>query len=353
MIYAQPSSELNSNFTFSKFVVGPCNRMPHAVAVAAAERPGETYNPLYIHGASGLGKTHLLQAICSHILQQNSTKHIEYLPCDAFVNTFIAAVEKNQLPAFRRRFRSLDTLIIDDIQFLANKERTPEEFFHTFNSLFNKGHQIIISGDRSPSEIPTLHHRLLSRFNWGMVARMESPTYETRVAILRRKAKTYQMAIPDEVIHFIANHAIQSIREIEGCMVKIMGLGHLTGRSLSLNLAREMFAQNPYAIEESSSEQRAKVTMESIISEISHQYSVKLAELQSKRRSRFVAFPRQICMHLARKLTGHSLKEIGGFLGGRDHTTVLYADGKIARLRTVDIELNDTLDRISNKLRLG
>lgn len=335
---------LNDNYTFDHFVTGPCNRLPHAACVAVAESPGRVYNPLFVHGSVGLGKTHLLQAICHHIRARQPSAKILYLSCETFTNHFIEAIERGALHQFRYRYRHVDVLVIDDIQFLGARERSREEFFHTFNTLFQSQKQIILSADESPHDIPSLEDRLVSRFNWGLVARLDPPCLETRMAIVSKKAKLRCAEIPEDVIHLIAASVDSSIRELEGALTRVLAVAQQYGGIVDLQVAREALAQNGPT-------RSRKVTISDIFQTVTDRYDVRLTDLQGKRRHRSLAFPRQICMYLARELTPLSLEEIGGHFGGRDHTTVLHAIRTITEQRGVDKELEANLRQMTDTLR--
>ncbi len=346
----RPASEarlpLNPSYTFDHFVVGPSNRLAHAAALAVAEAPAQAYNPLFLHGAVGLGKTHLLQAICHHMLARAPRTDILYLSCETFVNNFITALKSGSLDAFRRRHRNVGILLVDDIHFLANKESTQEEFFHTFNELFDANRQIILSSDSSPMDIPTIEDRLVSRFKWGLVAKIDKPNLETRVAILKQKAELRGSVISDEVLAFVAKAVDTNIRELEGAVTKLIGSATLTQRRIDMALAREVFS-------DLLTEKRRHITIEDIQGAITARYSVKLSDLQSKRRSKSVTLPRQVCMFLARGLTDYSLEEIGGYFGGRDHTTVMYACDQIGSRVKRDTEFARMIDETTLQLRSG
>jgi chromosomal replication initiator protein len=319
---------LNPDYVFENFVTGPCNRLPHAASVAVSSEPGKAYNPLFIHGGVGLGKSHLLQAVCQKVLETNADARILYLSCDSFINQFISAVEQGDMNTFRHRYRHVDVLVIDDIHFLAGRDRTQEEFFHTFNTLYQGHKQIILSADCPPSEIPELEERLVSRFNWGLVARIEKPCYETRVAILKKKSKMRGLSLPEDVICYIAAKVENNTRELEGAITKIQGMGLLQDGRIDLDLAKQ-------ALGESSAPEQTRVTIQMIFDAVTKYYNVRLSDLQSKKRHKSIAFPRQVCMYLARRHTRYSLEEIGGYFGGRDHTTVLHA------VRTVTADVKD------------
>jgi len=333
---------LNKLYTFAHFVTGPCNRMAHAAAVAVAEAPGQAYNPLFLHGNVGLGKTHLLQAACQRALEAGKVERVLYLSCESFTNDFINAVQRGALDSFRYRYRHVDLLVIDDIQFLAERDRSQEEFFHTFNTLYQMQKQIILSADSPPTAIPSLEERLVSRFGWGLVALMEKPCFETRMAILRQKAELRGLELDDEVVYFIASRVDSNIRELEGAINKVESLARLAGGAITLALARQGLGEQPPARE---------IAIPEIQEAVMRRYNVRLADLQSRKRSKSISLPRQVCMYLARQLTRHSLEEIGGFFGGRDHTTVLHATKTIGQQRQADVELHATLEEISGELR--
>ncbi len=322
---------LNPDYAFEQFVTGPCNRLAHAASVAVGEQPGKAYNPLFVHGGVGLGKTHLLQAVCQKVLERQPDSRILYLACDTFINQFMAAIESGEMHQFRNRYRHVDVLVIDDIHFLAGRDRTQEEFFHTFNTLYQGHKQIILSADCPPSEIPELEERLVSRFNWGLVARIEKPCYETRMAILQKKARMRGLTLPDDVVCYIAAKVENNTRELEGAITKIQGMSLLQNGRIDLELAK-------MALGESASTDPKRVTIQQIFDAVTKYYGVRLSDLQGKRRHKSIAFPRQVCMFLARKHTRYSLEEIGGYFGGRDHTTVLHA------VRTVDADMKSSPD---------
>src|SRR5579862_7651763 len=317
---------LNPDYVFENFVTGPCNRLPHAAAVAVGEQPGKAYNPLFIHGGVGLGKSHLLQAVCQKVLEREPDSRILYLSCDTFINQFITAVETGDMNQFRHRYRHVDVLVIDDIHFLAGRDRTQEEFFHTFNTLYQGHKQIILSADGPPSEIPELEERLVSRFNWGLVARIEKPCYETRLAILQKKARLRGLTLPEDVACYVAAKVENNTRELEGAITKIQGMAMLQNGLIDIELAKA-------ALGESLTAEQRRVTIQNISDLVTKYFNVRLSDLQSKKRHKSIAFPRQVCMYLARRHTRYSLEEIGGYFGGRDHTTVLHA------VRTVDHDM--------------
>ncbi|MCC6579361.1 MAG: chromosomal replication initiator protein DnaA, partial [Phycisphaeraceae bacterium] len=315
---------ISPDYSFENFVTGPGNDLAYAAAVAVANNPGTAYNPLFIHGGVGLGKTHLLQAIAQAMLSKTPNRQVCYLSCETFVNQFLDCVQRGQMSHFRHRYRYVDLLVIDDIQFLASRERTQEEFFHTFNALYQSNRQIVLSSDRAPSEIPKLEERLVSRFGWGLVATISRPDYETRVAIVRAKAKVRGLAIPDDVISYIATKIDTNARELEGALTTIQGHAALQSVNIDMTLAQKALG------EPDQHAGRSQITLQHIIDAVTGFYNVKLSDLQSKRRHKSITEPRQVCMWLARKRTRFSLEEIGGYFGGRDHTTVMHS------IRTVD-----------------
>ena len=343
---ADAPQPLNPDYVFENFVTGPCNRLPHAASVAVADQPGKTYNPLFIHGGVGLGKTHLLQAVCQRVLEKWSEARILYLSCDSFINQFINSVESGDMNQFRYRYRNVDVLVIDDIHFLAGKDRTQEEFFHTFNTLYQSHKQIILSADAAPSEIPELEERLVSRFNWGLVARIEKPCFETRMAILQKKARLRGLTLPDDVVEYIALKVENNTRELEGAITKIQGMSLLTNGKIDLELAKA-------ALGDTNSAEQRRVTIQQILDNVTKYYNVRLSDLQSKRRHKSIAFPRQVCMYLARRHTRFSLEEIGGYFGGRDHTTVLHAVRTISRDVEQDREIARQVGHIESQITGG
>jgi chromosomal replication initiator protein len=327
---------LNPKYTFDNFVVGPCNRFAHAAAMGAAEQPGKAYNPFFLHGSVGLGKTHLLQSLCFTILARNPKAQILYLSCETFVNHFINALENGDIQKFRHKYRNVDVLVVDDIQVLANKERTQEEFFHTFNTLYQQQKQIVLSSDSPPKDIPTLQERLVSRFRWGLVTEIEPPCYETRMAILKRKSRERGRELPDDVASLLAERIESNIRELEGAVTKLLGFANVSGAALTEAFARDVLRDLFTA--------RKQQGMEDILALVTQHFDVKLSELQSKRRTNAVVLPRQVAMYLARRITRHSLEEIGGYFGGRDHSTVLYAVDKVGLLVQEDPALREVVD---------
>jgi chromosomal replication initiator protein len=337
----QESSELllNQKYTFETFVVGSSNQFAHAAALAVAEGPSRTYNPLYLYGGVGLGKTHLMCAIGHRVKERNRHLRLCYISAERFMNELINAIRYEQTLAFRDRYRSIDVLLIDDIQFIAGKERTQEEFFHTFNALYEGQKQIVISSDCPPREIPTLEERLHSRFEWGLIADIQPPDLETKLAILRKKAETDKIVIPDQVAMFIARHIKSNIRELEGSLVRLTALSSLKGEPISLTLAREAL-KNIVDVEEKST------TIATIQKVVADHFSLRVADLKAKSNVREIAFPRQVAMYLCKNLTRASLPEIGREFGGKHHTTVLHSVTKITEM----IEQNGNFHRVIHNL---
>ena len=334
---------LHPDYTFDNFVVGPCNRLAHASCVAVSQSPGNTYNPLFVYGVSGIGKTHLLHAVCFESQRKFENLVIQFLSCEEFVNRFIRAIEEGNLPTFQNQFRNVDMLIIDDVQFLREREQSQEEFFHTFNALYNSGKQIILSADCAPGQIPSLEARLTSRFNWGLVSRIDSPSYETRVAIVQKKARLRGIEISDEIAEYIARKVHANIREMEGALTAIYAISITSNRKIDLELAQ-------LAVEGQISSHEKHISITDIIEVVTRHFDVRLADLQSKKRSQSITEPRQICMYLARNLTKHSLEEIGGHLGGRDHTTVMHACNKISEAQKDDPKMNSLLSDLTKQI---
>jgi chromosomal replication initiator protein len=335
---------LSPDYSFENFVVGPNNRLAHAAGVAVGEKPGRAYNPYFVHGGVGLGKTHLLQAVCQTILRRNPRARICYISCNTFMDLFHDAVKAGRMSDFRSRFRTVDVLVIDDIHFLSKREQTQEEFFHTFNALYQAGKQIVLSSDAGPSEIPDLEERLTSRFSCGLVARIDRPDYETRVSIIKAKASLHDLTLPDDVPAYIAAKLDSNIRELEGALTKLRGLSAATGQPINLELAKQALSDIM------PSGGASLPTIQMIIEEVSRFFDVKLTDLLSKRRHKSIALPRQVCMWLARKHTRYSLEEIGGYFGGRDHTTVMHAIKTINEKRGADGKLLADVSRLEEQL---
>jgi len=333
---------LNPNYTFERFVVGPCNRLAHASALAIGENPGCAYNPLFLHGNVGLGKSHLLQAICHTVLRRDPTARVLYLSCEDFTNAFIQAITSHQIDAFRDYYRSADVLVIDDVQFLANKEKTQDEFFHTFNTLYDAQKQIVLSSDRPPVEIPTVEERLVSRFKWGLVAEVEAPCFDTRVAIVRRKAAGRGVELGEDVARFLAERVTANIRELEGAVIKVVGIAAITEQPITLALAESCIRGMPA--------RHAQVSVDDVMTLITTEFAITARELTGKSRTQTVSLPRQIAMFLLREHTESSLEDVGRIFGNRDHTTVLYAVNKIRDRGQKDRMFKELLDGLGNRL---
>lgn len=336
------AGNLNSSFRFETFVEGKSNQLARAASVQAAENPGASYNPLFICGGVGLGKTHLMQAIGHGILQHNPDAKVAYLHSERFVADMVRALQHGTINEFKRFYRSLDALLIDDIQFFAGKERSQEEFFHTFNSLLEGRHQIVLTCDRYPREV-ALEERLKSRFGWGLTVAIEPPELETRVAIIKQKAEQGTVTLPDEVAFFIAKRFRSNVRELEGALNRVIANARLTGHALTLE-----FAQS--ALRDLLMLQDKQITLENIQRTVAEYYQIRVSDLHSKRRNRSIVRPRQIAMALAKELTGHSLPEIGDAFGGRDHTTVLHACRKIVELCREERKIEEDYRNLSNIL---
>jgi chromosomal replication initiator protein len=335
--------KLHPDYTFDSFVVGPSNRLAHASCIAVSQSPGNTYNPLFIYGNSGLGKTHLLHAVCTEARLKSSKAVIQFLSCEEFVNRFIRAIEEGNLAGFQSQYRTVDMLVIDDVQFLREREQSQEEFFHTFNALYNNGRQIILSADSSPSEMSSLEERLVSRFNWGLVTRVDPPSHDTRVAILQKKAHLRGLSISEDIAEYIARKVHANIRELEGALTTIYAVATTTDREITLELAKT-------ALEGQIEASTRYISISDIIRVVTNHFDVRLADLQSKKRSQSITEPRQICMYLARNLTNHSLEEIGGHLGGRDHTTVMHACSKIGHAEKSDKKMHAVLAELTKQI---
>jgi len=336
---------LNQKYTFDTFVIGSGNRFAHAASLAVAEAPAKAYNPLFLYGGVGLGKTHLMHSIGHYVQEHNPNAKVVYLSSEKFTNEFINSIRDNKAVEFRNKYRNVDILLIDDIQFLAGKESTQEEFFHTFNTLHEESKQIVISSDRPPKEIPTLEDRLRSRFEWGLITDITPPDLETRIAILRKKAKAEGLDIPNEVMLYIANQINTNIRELEGALIRIVAYSSLINKDINADLAAE-------ALKDIIPSSRPKViTIFEIQKAVGQHFSVKLEDFKAKKRTKSIAFPRQIAMYLSRELTDSSLPKIGEEFGGRDHTTVIHAHEKITNLLKTDTQLQKQIDEIITQLK--
>ena len=338
---------ISPDYSFDNFVVGPGNQLAHAASIAVAQKPGQAYNPLFIHSGVGLGKTHLLQAICQTAMRSNSSMKIYYVSCNGFLTQFLESVQAGEMSDFRNRFRAFDMLIIDDIHDLSNREQTQEEFFHTFNTLFQSGRQVVLSSDAPPNEIPHLEDRLISRFSCGLVAGIDPPGFEVRVAIIRKKAALRHIDIPDDVSNYIAARLDQNIRQLEGAITKLQGLSLLDGSPIDLTMAKSAISSGSGLLNSP-----RHLSIQDILDAISDFYDVKLVDLLSKRRNKSITMPRQVGMWLARHHTRYSLEEIGGYFGGRDHTTVMHAIKSVETKKTVSDQLDQDINRLQNQLTL-
>ncbi len=334
---------LNADYTFDQFVVGPSNRLAHAACQAVCEQPGRLYNPLFIHGRSGLGKSHLLQATCEKLAQREPGAEVVYLSCETFVNDFVRAIESGGLSDFRDRARRANVLAIDDLQFLEKRESSQEELFHTFNVVYQAHNQILLSADAPPGEIPTLEDRLVSRFNWGLVAQIDPPNRETRQAILQRKARLRGCEVPDDVLDYIAQHVQSNIRMLEGALTRLISETQIGGQTMSVETAAAVLADfddGPAQI----------LQIADILETVAKHFGVRTTDLLGRKRSRSISGPRQVGMYLARRLTPLSLGEIGAHFGGRDHSTVLHAERVVDRNRKRDRDTADMLALLTKRL---
>jgi chromosomal replication initiator protein len=325
----QPSSGLNDRYSFETFIVGPSNQFAHAACRAVAEAPSHSYNPLFIYGGVGLGKTHLMHAIGQYVLQHDPSLTLTYISSERFMNEMINALRYERILDFRERYRSVDILLVDDIQFVSGKEGTQTEFFHTFNALYDGKKQIVLSSDRPPHEIPALEERLRSRFEWGLIADIQPPDLETKMAILKRKAEAEGIPLPDDVAMFIAGRIKSNIRELEGSLIRLIAYASLTGREISRDLTQEVL-RNAIDLDERS------ISLESIQRYVADHYQLKVSDLKSRNNSKSIALPRQVAMYLCKSLTQASLPEIGRSFGGKHHSTVIHSINKIEAMRKQD-----------------
>lgn len=343
--FVEVEHNLNPKYSFDTFVVGSSNRFAHAASIAVAQNPGNAYNPLFIYGGVGLGKTHLMQAIGHSILSKNKRANVCYVSSEKFTNEMIDSIQNRNTLAFRNRYRNVDVLLIDDIQFLSGKEQTQEEFFHTFNTLYDAHKQIILSSDRQPKEISKMEARLVSRFEWGLVTDLQPPDMETRAAILKQKAELSGIQLTDELTFFLAEKIKTNIRKLEGCLIRVLSYASLTNQELSMNLAEEVL-QDVLAGEE-----EASITIETIQKKVAEHFDIRLADMTSKKRPKAIAYPRQIAMFISRQLTRYSLPEIGEAFGGRDHTTVMHACKLIEQMMAKDYNVKAVVSSLQNKIK--
>lgn len=334
--------QLNPKYTFKNFVVGAGNQFAHAACMAVAEQPGQTYNPLFIYGGVGLGKTHLLNAIGNHVAEQSDLR-IAYLTTEQFTNEVINSIRYDKMMDLRKRYRHIDMLMIDDIQFLVGKERTQEEFFHTFNALYEGHKQIVLSSDRFPKDMPDIEERLRSRFEWGLIADLQPPDVETRIAILRKKSEDEGVRLPEDVIQFLSVTMKSNIRELEGSLVRLGAYASLTGQTITLELAKNL-------LRDLIGDKKKVVAMDDIQEAVCTQFHVKLTELKSRRRSKTLVHPRQIAMYLCRELTDASYPEIGRQFGGKDHTTIIHACRQVAKAKETDTTLQTTIETLKEQI---
>ncbi|MBI2870694.1 MAG: chromosomal replication initiator protein DnaA [Candidatus Omnitrophica bacterium] len=338
------SSGLNPRYTFDSFVVGNNNRFAHAAAVAVTDSPARAYNPLFIHGRVGLGKTHLMQAIAHRVAVQNPEAHIVYTSSEQFTNQLIGAIQTRSTASFRKKYREVDVLLVDDIQFIAGKESTQEEFFHTFNALYDAHKQIVVSSDRSPKDIATMEERLVSRFEWGLITDIQQPDYETRMAILRKKCECGKVFVPHEVTAYIAQRIKTNIRELEGALIRVAAFAELTSTPVTIDLTKEL-------LKDTFREEDSKLTIDLIQHRVADYFGVRFQDMVSKRRVRSIAYPRQVAMFLSRELTDHSLPSIGEHFGGRDHATVLHAYAKINNEVKTKPNMRELVTRLTTLIR--
>jgi chromosomal replication initiator protein len=341
-VRAKRGVQLNPKYTFHSFVVGAGNQFAHAACMAVAEQPAKAYNPLFLYGGVGLGKTHLLNAIGNHVAERSDLR-IAYLTTEQFTNEVINSIRYDKMMDLRKRYRHIDMLMIDDIQFLAGKERTQEEFFHTFNTLYEARKQIVLSSDRFPKEMPDIEERLRSRFEWGLIADLQAPDVETRIAILRKKSEDEHITLPEDVIHYLANTMKNNIRELEGSLVRLGAYSSLTGQTITLEMAKNV-------LRDLIGEKKKIVSIEDIQEAVGAKFHLKIGELKSRRRSKTLVHPRQIAMYLCRELTDASFPEIGRHFGGKDHTTIIHACRQIAKARESNTTLQTTLEGLKEQI---
>jgi chromosomal replication initiator protein len=339
------NKSLNPHYSFERFVVGPCNQFAHAASVSVAEQPAKNYNPLFIYGGVGLGKTHLLNAIGFRALSRHPDMNVVYVSAEEFMNELINSIRYDRMPKFREKYRNIDCLLIDDIQFVAGKEKTQEEFFHTFNTLHDSGKQIVVSSDKFPKDIPNMENRLRSRFEWGLIADIHPPEIETKIAILEKKAQENNLTLPTNVAHYVASQVESNIRELEGYLIRISAFSSLTGKEIDINLTKEVLKRILKRIE------KEEVTIEEIIKTIAAKLNVKISDIKSQKKNKNLVFARQIAMYLARKLTALSFPDIGEKVGGRDHSTVIYANNKMKKGCDDDKNLKKIVQEIEESLQ--
>lgn len=327
------NQSLNQHYAFDRFVVGPCNQFAHAASVSVAEQPAKNYNPLFIYGGVGLGKTHLLNAIGLHTLALFPHLNVVYVSAEEFMNELINSIRYDRMPKFREKYRNMDCLLMDDIQFVAGKEKTQEEFFHTFNTLHDSGKQIVVTSDKFPKDIPNMENRLRSRFEWGLIADIHPPEIETKIAILEKKAQENKMVLPQNVAHYVASHVESNIRELEGYLIRISAFSSLTGKEIDMNLTKEVLKKII------KSNEKEEVTVDEILKTVAGKLNVKMSDIKSHKKNKNLVFARQIAMYLSRRMTSASFPDIGEKIGGRDHSTVIYACNKMKKVMEEDLNL--------------
>ncbi len=337
-------TRLNSKYSFENFVVGSSNRFAHAASMAIVESPAKAYNPLFIYGGVGLGKTHLMHAMGNELLKKSAKTKVLYISSEEFTNQLISAIQHRQTPKFRQRYRHVDVLLIDDIHFIAGKESTQEEFFHTFNSLYDAHKQIVVSSDRSPKEIRTLENRLVSRFEWGLITDIQPPDFETRTAILRKKSEKGTVHLPDELFFFLAENIKTNIRELEGALIRVVAYAKLMNKEITVDLAKEILKGMII-------EGEKKINVDLIQKKVGQYFDMGPQDMKGKRRTKTIVYPRQIAMYLSRSLTDLSLPEIGNSFGGRDHTTVLHACEKIEKGLKTDEKMRWIIDKLTTDIK--
>lgn len=339
------SSSLNQHYSFQRFVVGPCNQFAHAASVAVAEQPAKNYNPLFIYGGVGLGKTHLLNAIGLHTCTLYPELNVVYVSAEEFMNELINSIRYDRMPKFREKYRNIDCLLMDDIQFVAGKEKTQEEFFHTFNTLHDSGKQIVVTSDKFPKDIPNMEGRLRSRFEWGLIADIHPPEIETKIAILEKKAQENKMVLPQNVAHYVASHVESNIRELEGYLIRISAFSSLTGKEIDMNLTKEVLKKIIKLNE------KEEVTVDEILKSVANKLNVKISDIKSHKKNKNIVSARQIAMYLARKMTNTSFPDIGEKIGGRDHSTVIYACNKMKKLLEEDAKLKKFIRELEESIQ--
>ena len=336
---------LKQNYNFERFVVGASNQFAHAAAVAVAEQPAKNYNPLFIYGGVGLGKTHLLNAIGIHALSLYPEMNAVYVSAEEFLNELVSSIRYDRMPKFREKYRNIDYLLMDDIQFIAGKGKTEEEFFHTFNTLHDSGKQIVVTSDKFPKDIPNLEGRLRSRFEWGLIADIQPPEIETRIAIVEKKAQENKITLPTNVAHYIASHSESNIRELEGFLIRIAAYSSLQERDIDIELAREVLKKIIRQVE------NEDINTEDILKAVSAKTGIKISDIKSQKKNKNIVLSRQLAMYITRKLTGLSFPDIGDKIGGRDHSTVIYATNKIKQIMENDPTLKNLIENIEDTLK--